>query len=173
MLRGVPHYGKMCYVADGAKLLGPINFGDWCSVWFNSVVRADGGPITIGNRTNIQDGAIVHCLKGGQVVIGNDVSIGHGAILHGCTIDDRVLVGSGAIILDGAHIESDTVVGAGAIVTSGRLCKSGLYVGAPAIAVPLSEELFKMIMITSDRYVAYAKSYMGCPDDKISYAVPE
>lgn len=123
-----------CYVAENATIVGDVTFGALCSVWFNAVLRGDVNFIKIGNKVNIQDGAVVHCtyLKH-PTVIGNNVSIGHNAIVHGCTIEDNVLIGMGAIVMDNCVIESNSIVAAGAVVTQNTVVKSGtIYAGVPA-----------------------------------------
>lgn len=123
-----------CYVAENATIVGDVVFGDSCSVWFNAVIRGDVHSIKIGNKVNIQDGAIVHCtyLKH-PTVIGNNVSIGHRAIVHGCTIHDNVLIGMGAIVMDNCVIESNSIVAAGAVITQNTRVESGtIYAGVPA-----------------------------------------
>lgn len=123
-----------CYVAENATIVGEVCFGHSCSVWFNSVVRGDVNSITIGNKVNIQDGAIIHCTyQKHPTVIGNNVSIGHNAIVHGCTIKDNVLIGMGAIVMDNCVIESNSIIGAGAVVTQNTIVKSGtIWAGIPA-----------------------------------------
>lgn len=123
-----------CYVAENATIVGDVSFGAQCSVWFNAVVRGDVNFISIGNKVNIQDGAVIHCtyLKH-PTIIGNNVSIGHNAIVHGCTIHDNVLVGMGAIIMDGCVVESNSIIGAGSVVTQNTHVESGfIYAGIPA-----------------------------------------
>lgn len=123
-----------CYVAENATIVGEVFFGEKCSVWFNAVVRGDVNSIHIGNKVNIQDGAIIHCtyLKH-PTKIGNNVSIGHNAIVHGCTIQDNVLIGMGAIVMDNCVIESNSIVAAGAVVTQNTVVESGtIYAGTPA-----------------------------------------
>ena len=123
-----------CYVAENATIVGNVVFGSNCSVWFNTVIRGDVNKITIGNKVNIQDGAVVHCtyLKY-PTSIGNNVSIGHNAIVHGCTIHDNVLIGMGAIVMDNCIVESNSIVAAGAVVTQNTVIKSGcIYAGVPA-----------------------------------------
>lgn len=130
----VPCIPKDCYVAENATIVGEVTFGHSCSVWFNAVVRGDVNTITIGNKVNIQDGAIIHCtyLKH-PTIIGNNVSIGHNAIVHGCTIHDNVLVGMGAIIMDGCVVESNSIIAAGSVVTQNTHVESGyIYAGIPA-----------------------------------------
>ncbi len=129
-----PKFGNNCFFAENATVVGEVEMGDNCSVWFNAVVRGDVHYIKIGNNVNIQDGAIIHCTyKKAPVNIGNNVSIAHGAIVHGCTIHDNVLVGMGAIIMDGAVVESNSIIAAGAIVSKETLVESGsVYAGVPA-----------------------------------------
>ena len=114
--------------------MGDVQFGQSCSVWFNAVVRGDVHFIKIGNKVNIQDGAIIHCTyKKHPTIIGNNVSIGHNAIVHGCTIQDNVLIGMGAIVMDNCVIESNSIIAAGAVVTQNTKVESGsIYAGVPA-----------------------------------------
>jgi len=113
----LPKIGTSVFLAPNATVVGDVVIGDHCSVWFNAVIRGDVHSIRIGSKTNIQDGAIIHCTyKKASVTIGNEVSIGHGAIVHGCTLQDRVLIGMGAKVLDHAIIESNVIIGAGALV---------------------------------------------------------
>ena len=123
-----------CYVAENATIVGEVTFGDSCSVWFNAVVRGDVNTITIGNKVNIQDGAIIHCTyQKHPTVIGNNVSIGHNAIVHGCIIHDNVLIGMGAIVMDNCVIESNSIVAAGSVITQNTVVESGsIYAGVPA-----------------------------------------
>ena len=123
-----------CYVAENATIVGDVQFGQSCSVWFNAVVRGDVHFIKIGNKVNIQDGAIIHCTyKKHPTIIGNNVSIGHNAIVHGCTIHDNVLIGMGAIVMDNCVIESNSIIAAGAVVTQNTKVESGsIYAGVPA-----------------------------------------
>lgn len=129
-----PEIGKDCYLAENATLVGDIKMGEKCSVWFNAVVRGDVNSIRIGDRVNIQDGAVIHCtFEGASTQIGNDVSIGHNAIVHGCTLHDKVLVGMGAIIMDHVVVESYSIIAAGAVVTQNTKIESGsIYAGTPA-----------------------------------------
>ena len=115
-----PQFGSDCYLAENATIVGDVICGDQCSFWFNAVVRGDVNSIRMGDKVNVQDGAIIHCTYNKTIVsIGNNVSIGHNAIVHGCIIYDNVLIGMGAIIMDNATIGSNSIVGAGAIVTEG------------------------------------------------------
>ena len=129
-----PQIPKDCYVAENATIVGDVSFGSNCSVWFNAVVRGDVHFIKIGNKVNIQDGAIIHCTyKKHPTIIGNNVSIGHRAIVHGCIINDNVLIGMGAIIMDNCVIESNSIIAAGAVVTQNTIVESGtIYAGVPA-----------------------------------------
>lgn len=126
--------GKDCFIAPNATIVGDVVMGDECSIWFNAVVRGDVNSIRIGNKVNIQDGAVIHCTyEKTKAIIGNNVSIGHNAIVHGCTIDDNVLIGMGAIIMDNAHIGSNTIIAAGALVLEGTKVEPGvIYGGIPA-----------------------------------------
>ena len=134
ILGHTPSYGENCFFADNATLIGDVVMGDSCSVWFKAVVRGDVHRIRIGNRVNIQDGAVIHATyKTAPTTIGNNVSIGHNAIVHGCTIHDNVLVGMGAIIMDDAVVESNCIIAAGAVVTKNTTVPSGtVFGGMPA-----------------------------------------
>lgn len=130
----MPHIPEDCYVAENATIVGEVTLGSSCSVWFNAVIRGDVNAISIGNKVNIQDGAVIHCtyLKH-PTQIGNNVSIGHNAIVHGCTIHDNVLVGMGAIIMDGCTVESNSIIAAGSVLTQNTHVESGvIYAGIPA-----------------------------------------
>jgi carbonic anhydrase/acetyltransferase-like protein (isoleucine patch superfamily) len=123
-----------CYVAENATIIGEVVFGSNCSVWFNAVIRGDVNFIKIGNKVNIQDGAVIHCTyQKHPTVIGNNVSIGHNAIVHGCTIHDNVLIGMGAIVMDNCIVESNSIVAAGSVVTQNTIILSGtIWAGIPA-----------------------------------------
>lgn len=129
-----PQIPDDCFVADNATIVGDVKMGAECSVWFNAVVRGDVHYIKIGNRVNIQDGAVIHCTyQKHPTVIGNNVSIGHNAIVHGCTIEDNVLVGMGAIVMDSCVVKSQVIIGAGAVVTQNTVLESNaIYGGVPA-----------------------------------------
>ena len=149
-----------CYVAENATIVGEVFFGKKCSVWFNAVVRGDVNSIHIGNKVNIQDGAIIHCtyLKH-PTKIGNNVSIGHNAIVHGCTIQDNVLIGMGAIVMDNCVIESNSIVAAGAVVTQNTVVESGtIYAGTPAKKVKdiNASDFAGEIERISNNYVMYS-----------------
>lgn len=129
-----PNFGENCFIAPNATIVGDMICGDECSFWFNAVVRADVNSIRLGNRVNIQDGAVIHCtFQKTKTLIGNNVSIGHNAIVHGCTIHDNVLIGMGAIVMDNAIVEEGAIVAAGSVVLEGTHIKSGeLWAGVPA-----------------------------------------
>ncbi|MFN5182767.1 MAG: gamma carbonic anhydrase family protein [Bacteroidota bacterium] len=129
-----PVHGKNCYLAENATIAGDVIIGDDCSVWFNAVIRGDVNSIRIGNKVNIQDGAIIHCTyQKTKTVIGNNVSIGHNAIVHGCKIHDNVLIGMGAIVMDNCEIGENTIIAAGAVLTENTKVPSGtVWAGVPA-----------------------------------------
>lgn len=129
-----PQIPKDCYIAENATIVGDVKIGENCSVWFNAVIRGDVNTITIGNKVNIQDGAIIHCTyQKHPTTIGNNVSIGHNAIVHGCEIKDNVLIGMGAIVMDNCIIESNSIIAAGAVITQNTIVESGcIYAGVPA-----------------------------------------
>jgi carbonic anhydrase/acetyltransferase-like protein (isoleucine patch superfamily) len=163
-LKGVtPQFGSDCFFAENATIIGDVVMGDQCSVWYNAVVRGDVHYIRIGNKVNIQDGAVVHATyKKSPTNIGNNVSIAHNAVIHGCTIKDNVLVGMGAIIMDDAVVESNTIIAAGALVTKGTLVESGaIYAGLPAKKIKdISEELISgEIERIADSYIKYSGWY--------------
>lgn len=155
-----PRFGHNCFLADNATVVGEVVMGDNCTVWFNAVVRGDVHSITIGNNTNIQDGAVIHCTyQRAKTVIGNNVSIAHNAIVHGCTVEDNVLIGMGAIIMDDAVIGSDSVIAAGAVVLAGTRVEPGsIYAGMPAKKVKdISPEMREVIQRTARNYPMYAE----------------
>lgn len=156
-----PQFGDNCYLSENATIVGDVVMGDDCSVWFQAVVRGDVHYIRMGNKVNVQDGAVIHCTyKKAPTNIGNNVSIGHRAIVHGCTIHDNVLVGMGAIVMDGAVVEENVLIAAGAVVLENSRLESGhIYAGIPAKKVKaLSPELFKdQIERIANNYVMYSK----------------
>ncbi len=158
-----PQFGQNCYLAENATVIGDLICGDECSFWFQSVVRADVHSIRIGNKVNVQDGAVVHCTyKKSPTNIGNNVSIGHKAIVHGCTIHDNVLIGMGAIVMDDCIIEANCIIAAGSVVTQGTVVKSGsVYAGIPAKKVKdLDTTLFEgEVMRIANNYVMYSGWY--------------
>ena len=163
-IKGIqPSWGKDCYIAPNATLAGDIIMGDECSIWFNAVLRGDVNFIRIGNKVNIQDGAVVHCtyLKT-SAIIQNNVSIGHNAIVHGCLIEENVLVGMGAIVMDNAKIGSNSIIAAGAVVLENTHVEPGsLYAGVPAKKIKdISPELIKgEIERIANNYLMYSSWY--------------
>lgn len=129
-----PQFGDDCWLADNCTVVGDVQMGNQCSVWFNAVIRGDVHRITMGNKVNVQDGAVIHATyQKSPTTIGNNVSIGHNAIVHGCTIHDNVLIGMGAIVMDDCVIEEGCIIAAGAVVTARTHVKAGsLYAGVPA-----------------------------------------
>jgi carbonic anhydrase/acetyltransferase-like protein (isoleucine patch superfamily) len=130
----IPVIGKNCFLAETATLIGDVELGDNCSVWFNAVLRGDVHYIKIGNNTNIQDNAVIHATyQKSPTNIGNNVTIAHGAIVHGCALHDNVMVGMNAVVLDDAIVESNSIIAAGSVVTKGTVVESGsVYAGIPA-----------------------------------------
>jgi gamma-carbonic anhydrase len=158
-----PAIGKNCYLAETAILIGDVELGDDCSVWFNAVLRGDVHYIKVGNNTNIQDNAVIHAtyLKS-PTRIGNNVTIAHGAIVHGCTLHDNVMIGMNAVVLDDAVIESNSIVAAGSVITKGTVVKSGsVYAGVPAKKIKdISQELLDSEIIRiAGSYGVYAGWY--------------
>ncbi len=141
-----PVFGSNCYLAENATIVGEVTMGDDCSVWFNAVIRGDVNFIHIGNKVNIQDGAVIHCTyqKTGTT-IGNNVSIGHNAIVHGCNLHDNVLIGMGAIVMDNVIVQSNCIIAAGAVVLEGTVVEEGsVWAGVPAKKVKnINPELLK------------------------------
>lgn len=139
-----PTLGNNCFIAPNATIVGDVECGDDCSFWFNAVVRGDVNSIRLGNKVNIQDGAVIHCTyQKTKTVLGNNVSVGHNAIVHGCTVHDNVLIGMGAIVMDNCEIGSNTIIAAGAVLTEGTVVPSGcIYAGVPAKKIKdISQEL--------------------------------
>lgn len=155
-----PVFGSNCFVAPNATIVGDVVMGDDCSVWFNAVVRGDVNIIRMGNKVNVQDGAVIHCTyKKTEVHLGNNVSIGHNAVVHGCRVHDNVLIGMGAIVMDNCEIGSNTIIAAGAVVTEGTKVPSGcIFAGVPAKKVKdISEELIGgEINRIADNYLTYS-----------------
>jgi len=163
-LRGhTPNFGKECYFAENAVIVGDVIMGDQCSVWFGAVVRGDVNYIRLGNKVNVQDGAIIHCTyKTAPTIIGNNVSIAHNAVIHGCTIHDNVLIGMGAIIMDKAIIECNTIIAAGSVVLENTVIESGaVYAGIPAKKVKSIDEnlIVGQVNRIADSYIMYAEWY--------------
>lgn len=153
-----PKLGNDCWVAPNATIVGDVTMGEECSVWFNAVVRGDVNSIKIGNRTNIQDNAVIHCTyEKAATVIGDNVSIGHTAIVHGCTLEDNVLIGMGAIVMDHAVVQTGAIVAAGAVVLEGTVVEAGaIYAGVPAKKVKMAGDTKEMITRISGNYLKYS-----------------
>ena len=155
-----PQLPKDCFIADNATIVGDVVMGNECSVWFNAVVRGDVHYIRIGNKVNIQDGAIIHCTyQKHPTEIGNNVSIGHNAIVHGCKVHDNVLIGMGAIIMDNCEIGSNSIIAAGSVVTQNTKVEPGsIYAGVPAKKVKdIDQSSFAgEIERISNNYVMYS-----------------
>jgi carbonic anhydrase/acetyltransferase-like protein (isoleucine patch superfamily) len=155
-----PHIPDNCFLAPNATVVGDVQMGNECSVWFNAVIRGDVNSISMGNRVNVQDGAVIHCTyQKTKTTIGNNVSIGHNALVHGCTIEDNVLIGMGAIVMDNCYIGSNTIIAAGAVVLENTKVESGcIYAGVPAKKVKdISQELINgEINRIAENYVMYS-----------------
>ena len=155
-----PAIGENCFLAENATIIGDVTMGNDCSVWYSAVVRGDVNKVSIGNKVNIQDGAVIHCtFETAETTIGNEVSIGHNAIVHGCTLHDRVLVGMGAIVMDHAVVESNVLIAAGAVVLENSRLETGyLYAGVPAKKIKkLGPELIKgQIERIANNYLKYS-----------------
>lgn len=155
-----PAWGENCFIAPNATIIGEVSMGHECSVWFTAVVRGDVNSITMGNRVNVQDGAVIHgTFERTKTTIGNNVSIGHRALVHGCTIHDNVLIGMGAIVMDNAVIESGCLIAAGAVVLEGTVCEAGhIYAGVPAKKIKQisKEQMEDSVDRIAGAYVKYA-----------------
>ena len=153
-------FGSDCWLAENATVVGDVIMGNECSIWFNAVVRGDVNSIRMGNRVNIQDGAVVHCTyEKTKVQLGDNVSVGHNAIVHGCSVEDNVLIGMGAIVMDNCYIESNCIIAAGAVLTENTRVESwSIYAGVPAKKVKtLSPELFTgEVQRIANNYKMYA-----------------
>lgn len=163
-VKGVsPEFGSNCHIAPNATITGDVITGNDCSIWFNAVIRGDVNSIRLGNKVNVQDGAVIHCtyLKS-KTIVGNNVSIGHNAIVHGCVIEDNVLIGMGAIVMDQAHVGSNSIIAAGSVVLENTIIEAGcIYGGVPARKIKdipvqmISGEINRI----ADNYVMYAGWY--------------
>jgi len=158
-----PKISKNTWLAENATVIGNVTIGENCSVWFNAVIRGDVNSITIGDNTNIQDGAVIHCtyLKA-STTIGNNVSIGHNAIVHGCTLENDSMVGMGAIVMDKCVVESGAIVAAGSVVTENTTVKSGwIYAGIPAKPIKeISAETKEALLVNTPKNYMLYKSWM-------------
>jgi len=155
-----PQIPEDCFVAENATIVGDVVMGKQCSVWFNAVLRGDVHYIKMGDKVNIQDGAVIHCTyKKYPTIMGNNVSVGHNAIVHGCTIHDNVLIGMGSIVMDNCVVHSNSIIAAGAVVTQNTVIESGsIYAGVPAKKVKdISKELSSgEIDRIAENYVEYS-----------------
>jgi carbonic anhydrase/acetyltransferase-like protein (isoleucine patch superfamily) len=155
-----PQIPNNCFIAENATIVGDVTMGDDCSIWFNAVIRGDVHYIKMGNKVNVQDGAVIHATyQKSPTIIGDNVSIGHNAIVHGCTIKDNVLIGMGSIVMDDCVVESNSIIAAGAVLTKNTIVESGsIYAGVPAKKVKdISKELISgEINRIADNYVKYS-----------------
>ncbi len=155
-----PEFGKDCWFAENATIVGDVKMGDDCSVWFSAVIRGDVNSIVMGNKVNVQDGAVIHCTyEKTKTILGNNVSIGHNALVHGCTVEDNVLIGMGSIVMDDCYIESGSIIAAGAVLLEGKKVGKGeIWAGVPAKKVKnISPELFEgEVMRIANNYKKYA-----------------
>ncbi|MDR2127325.1 MAG: gamma carbonic anhydrase family protein [Prevotellaceae bacterium] len=157
-----PKIGKGCFIAETAVIIGDVAIGDDCSIWYGTVLRGDVNTIIVGNRVNIQDGAVLHTLYQRSIVeIGDDVSIGHNAIIHGAKVGNNVLVGMGAILMDNAVIADNTIIAAGALVLSNAVLESGVYAGLPAKKVKdADEQTIEMARKNAAGYLMYKEWFL-------------
>jgi len=155
-----PEFGKDCWFAENATIVGDVKMGDDCSVWFSAVIRGDVNSIVMGNKVNVQDGAVIHCTyEKTKTILGNNVSIGHNALVHGCAVEDNVLIGMGSIVMDDCYIESGSIIAAGAVLLEGtKVGKGEIWAGVPAKKVKnISPELFEgEVMRIANNYKKYA-----------------
>ncbi|WP_321299696.1 gamma carbonic anhydrase family protein [Marinifilum fragile] len=158
-----PKFGENCFLAENAAIIGNVEMGDDCSIWYSAVLRGDVHYIKLGNNVNVQDNATIHATyKKSPTNIGNNVSIAHNAVVHGCTIKDNVLIGMGAVVLDDAVIESNSIIAAGSVVTKGTHVESGsVYAGSPAKKIKeISPELLEgEINRIANSYAMYSSWY--------------
>ncbi len=156
-----PKNGNDCWFAENATIVGDVVMGDHCSVWFNAVIRGDVNSIVLGNKVNIQDGAVLHAtFEKTKTILGNNVSVGHNALVHGCTVEDNVLIGMGSIVMDNCYIESGSIIAAGAILTEGtRVAPGSIYAGVPAKKIKsISKEQFEgEVMRIANNYLKYSE----------------
>lgn len=158
-----PKIGENCFLAETAVVIGEVEMGDDCSIWYNAVLRGDVHFIKMGNKVNVQDNAMIHCTyQKSPTTIGNHVSIGHNAVVHGCTIHDNVLIGMGSIVMDDCVVESYSIVAAGAVVTQNTHIKEGeLWAGVPAKKIGMVSQNLKEgeIERIANNYVKYSSWY--------------
>lgn len=154
-----PQIHESCFIAPNSSIIGDVVIGEKSSIWFNAVIRGDVNSIRIGNYTNIQDGVVIHCTYlAAKTSIGNYVNVGHNALVHGCTIEDYVLIGMGAIVMDHAVVESNVIIAAGAVVLENTVCESGfLYAGVPAKKIKaLTEDQLALLQKLPHNYILYS-----------------
>jgi carbonic anhydrase/acetyltransferase-like protein (isoleucine patch superfamily) len=165
-----PQIGANTYIDDTALIVGNVSIGENCSIWPMVVIRGDIHRIEIGNRTNIQDGTIIHVTHAGDfnpegfpTILGDDIIVGHRVILHGCTIHSNSLIGMGSIVMDGAVVHSDVILGAGSIVPPGKELASGhLWVGSPVRMVrEITEKEYAFLRYSADYYVQLKDKYLS------------
>jgi carbonic anhydrase/acetyltransferase-like protein (isoleucine patch superfamily) len=158
-----PAVSESAWVAGGATLIGRVTIGARSSVWFTTVVRGDGDRIDVGEETNLQDGVVLHADPGFPVSVGDRVSVGHRAILHGCTVEDDVLIGMGAVVLNGARIGTSCLIAAGAVVLEGTTVPPGsLVAGVPArVRRQLTDEEIAGVRLNAAGYLLLAATYAG------------
>lgn len=158
-----PQFGSNCYIAPNATITGDVIMGDECSIWFNAVIRGDVNSIRLGNKVNVQDGAVIHCTYlRAATTVGNNVSIGHNAIVHGCTMEDNVLIGMGAIVMDHAQIGSNCIIAAGSVVLEKTIVEEGsIYAGIPAKKIKNTpqEMISGEINRIAENYIMYSSWY--------------
>ena len=156
-----PKIGKNCFLAENAVIIGDVTMGDDCSIWYSTVLRGDVNTIKIGNRVNIQDGAVLHTLyKRSVCEIGDDVSVGHNAVIHGAKVGNNVLVGMGAILMDNVVVPDNTIIAAGAVVLSNEILETGVYAGVPAKKVKeSSDKISEMAHKNAQGYLMYKEWY--------------
>ncbi len=170
-VKGVlPIFGNNCYIAPNATIVGDVVMGDDCSIWFNAVLRGDVNTIRMGNKVNVQDGAVIHCTyQKAPTILGNNISIGHNAIVHGCVIYDNVLIGMGAIVMDNAEIGSNSIIAAGSVVLENTRVKPGsIYAGVPARRIKeISQEMISgEIDRIANNYVMYSSWFKEAENAK-------
>ncbi len=161
-LRGVhPKIGERTFLAENAAIIGSVTIGEDCSIWYGAVLRGDVGPITLGDRVNIQDGAVLHATTDiSEVILGNDVSVGHNAIVHGAVIGNDVLIGMGAVVMDNAIVPDGTIIAAGAVVLANTVLEPGIWAGVPAKKVKdASEAISAKANKNARNYLTYKKWY--------------
>lgn len=161
-LRGVhPVIGERTFLAENAAIIGDVTIGQDCSIWYGAVLRGDVGPITLGDRVNIQDGAVLHATTDiSEVILGNDVSVGHNAIVHGAIIGNDVLIGMGAVVMDNAVVPDGTIIAAGAVVPANIKLEPGIWAGIPARKIKdASEAIHAKAHANAQNYLTYKKWY--------------